>query len=125
MPKHKCIRQNSSWPMLNSVGQDRRAITQTNVLHCTWTNVFICMWMAFYNFTGSSSTIILLNSKGQIVSIIKSGLGLLNKSHILKGKSPQWIKESPKLSPSYVLVGMERLLRLQQSTDMRGAGSQK
>lgn len=31
------------------------------------------------------------------------------KSHVLKVKSPQWIKESPKLSPSYVLVGMERL----------------
>ena len=32
MPKNKCIRWNS-WPVLNSVGQDRRAITQTNVLH--------------------------------------------------------------------------------------------
>lgn len=57
----------------------------------------------------SPSIIVFLNSKRQIVCIIKSWRGLLNKLSFCKVKAPRWIKESPKLSPSYFLVGQEPL----------------
>lgn len=104
--------------------QDRRAITQTNVLHCTWKSVFIYMWTAFYNLTRSPSTVVLLNSKRPIVPIKKSWMDLLNKLHVLKGET---VKRNP--GNFHLVISWLRCrgsCRWQQSPpDMRRAGSRK